>query len=209
MRDFNLAKNLPRLLASREEAKIFSSFLPKEKVLVNMDFARRIEKCFERKFIELSDFAFRHMHRFCLIILVPEFSGLRFHFTTETVEKDGFASKPNINLNLRSDLVVLSACQNRTRKRRSWHEGLIGLTRGFMYAGAKRIVASLWKVDDAATAEFMKRFIRICVKTKPCHSFTTNSKRMKPNSLKSPYFWAGFTIQGDYDNRNKGTFRYN
>lgn len=61
------------------------------------------------------------------------------------------------NIRLDADLVVLSACQTALGKEIK-AEGLIGLTRGFIYAGAPRVVASVWKVNDSATAELMKRF---------------------------------------------------
>ena len=61
------------------------------------------------------------------------------------------------NLNLKASLVVLSACQTALGKEIKG-EGLVGLTRAFMYAGAPRVVASLWQIDDRATAEFMRRF---------------------------------------------------
>src|SRR5258708_39305565 len=63
------------------------------------------------------------------------------------------------NLRLDADLVVLSACQTALGKEIKG-EGLIGLTRGFMYAGAPSVVASLWQVDDLATAQLMKSFYR-------------------------------------------------
>ena len=89
----------------------------------------------------------------------PESSGLVLSLYDENGKaREGFLSLNQIyNLELNSDLVVLRACQTALGKDvRS--EGLIGLPRGFMYAGAKRVVASLWKVDDAAAAEFMRRF---------------------------------------------------
>jgi hypothetical protein len=78
---------------------------------------------------------------------------------------------------------------------------LIGLTRGFMYAGASSVVASLWKVDDEATSELMKRFYSNMLQ----HGMTPaaalraaqNSIRQEPN-WSSPYYWAAFTLQGDY-----------
>ena len=74
--------------------------------------------------------------------------------------QDGFLRLHEIyNLKLGADLVVLSACQTALGMEIKG-EGLIGLTRGFMYAGAPRVVASLWNVDDRATAELMKRFYR-------------------------------------------------
>ena len=60
---------------------------------------------------------------------------------------------------LPAELVVLSACQTGLGKEVKG-EGLIGLTRGFMYAGAKRVVVSLWSVNDKATSELMTNFYR-------------------------------------------------
>src|SRR6266850_1616618 len=74
--------------------------------------------------------------------------------------RDGFLRLHDIyNLKLGADLVVLSACNTALGKEIKG-EGLLGLTRGFMYAGAPRVVASLWAVDDEITAELMKRFYR-------------------------------------------------
>ena len=72
--------------------------------------------------------------------------------------QNGFLRLTDIyNLKLPADLVVLSAC-NTALGKDVRGEGLVGIVRGFMYAGAARVVASLWKVDDKATAELMKRF---------------------------------------------------
>jgi CHAT domain-containing protein len=132
----------------------------------------------------------------------PEFSGLVFSLYDKTGKaQDGFLRLDQIyNLNLNSELVVLSACQTALGKDIRG-EGLVGLTRGFMYAGAKRVVASLWKVDDAATAEFMRRFYQSVLKKKLSAAAalrqTQNEMREVPR-FRSPYFWAGFTLQGDW-----------
>ncbi len=75
----------------------------------------------------------------------------------QSLKSDLFEMHEIYNLRLPADLVVLSACQTALGKEIKG-EGLVGLTRGFMYAGAERVVASLWQVDDLATAELMKRF---------------------------------------------------
>src|SRR5581483_968918 len=85
----------------------------------------------------------------------------------EGKERDGFLRLHEIyNLNLPADLVVLSACDTALGKEIRG-EGLASLTRGFMYAGAPRLIASLWQVNDEATAELMKSlYQRILGKTR-------------------------------------------
>jgi CHAT domain-containing protein len=99
-----------------------------------------------------------------------------------------------------ADLVVLSACQTALGKEIRG-EGMIGLTRGFMYAGARRVVASLWQVDDLATAELMARFYRgmLNEKLRPAEALRRAQLEMAGQKRwSSPYFWAGFTLQGEW-----------
>jgi hypothetical protein len=81
-------------------------------------------------------------------------------------------------------------------------EGLIGLTRGFMYAGASSVVASLWKVDDEATADLMKHFYTNMLQKgmRPAEALRAaqNTLRQDPH-WQSPHFWAGFTLQGEFN----------
>ncbi len=97
-------------------------------------------------------------------------------------------------------IVVLSACQTAQGKDVRG-EGLVGLTRGFMHAGASSVVASLWSVDDGATAELMKRFYSNLFQQKlsPAEALRAaqNSIRQEPQWA-SPYYWGAFTIQGEY-----------
>ena len=96
-------------------------------------------------------------------------------------------------------LVVLSACQTALGKDMRG-EGLVGLTRSFMYAGASGVVASLWKVDDAATSALMKSFYTNMLQhgMKPGEALRAaqNSIRQQPE-WRSPYYWAAFTLQGE------------
>jgi CHAT domain-containing protein len=104
------------------------------------------------------------------------------------------------DLRLPVDLVVLSACQTGLGKDVKG-EGLIGLTRGFMYAGASGVVASLWKVDDHATAELMKRFYEGMFKQGLTPAAALRRAQIEMSEQKrwsSPYYWAGFVIQGHY-----------
>jgi CHAT domain-containing protein len=95
----------------------------------------------------------------------PELSGLVFSLLDrEGKPQDGFLRLHEVyNLQFNADLIVLSACETGLGKEIKG-EGLIGLTRGFMYAGAPRVVASLWTVDDLATAELMKLFYQRMLK---------------------------------------------
>jgi len=115
--------------------------------------------------------------------------------------QDGFLRMQEIyNLQMPADLIVLSACQTALGKEIKG-EGLVGLTRGFMYAGAQRVVASLWQVDDLATAELMKRFYRGMLKDglRPSHALRIAQLEMlKQKRWSSPFFWAPFFIQGEW-----------
>ena len=104
------------------------------------------------------------------------------------------------NLRLSADLVVLSACQTALGKEVAG-EGLVGLTRGFMYAGARRVIASLWQVSDVATAELMKRFYDGLLQRQLPAAAALRRAQMemaRDPRWASPYYWAGFVLQGDW-----------
>lgn len=132
----------------------------------------------------------------------PALSGVALSMFDETGRaQNGFLRLHDIyNLKLPVDLVVLSACQSALGKRLSG-EGLIGLARGMMFAGAARVVASLWKVDDAATAELMRLFYEaMLVKGEPPAAalFTAQRKMAAQRRWSSPYYWAAFQLHGEY-----------
>ena len=115
--------------------------------------------------------------------------------------QDGFLRLHDIfNLNLPAELVVLSACQTGLGKEVKG-EGLVGLTRGFMYAGARRVVVSLWSVNDVATSEVMGKFYQKILQEKqnPVTALREAQLEMwNSQQWKSPYYWAAFTVQGDW-----------
>ena len=132
----------------------------------------------------------------------PELSGLVLSLVDEDGKpQDGFLRMHEIfNLQLPAELVVLSACQTALGKEIRG-EGLIGLTRGFMYAGAQRVVASLWQVDDQATAQLMQSFYRGMLKENLRPAIALRAAQIEMSKQKrwsSPYYWAGFVIQGEY-----------
>lgn len=134
----------------------------------------------------------------------PELSGIVLSLVdAEGQPQDGFLRLYDIyNLPLETDLVVLSACQT-ALGREVRGEGLVGLTRGFMYAGAPRVVASLWRIDDRATAELMRRFytkmLRADNPLRPAAALHEAQVEMwRSERWRSPYYWAAFTLQGEW-----------
>jgi CHAT domain-containing protein len=136
----------------------------------------------------------------------PELSGIVLSLVdAEGKAQNGFLGLRDLyNLKLPAELVVLSACQTGLG-RDVKGEGLVGLTRGFMYAGAARIVASLWKVNDVATSELMARFYEsmLANRLEPAEALRGAQKSMwQSKRWHSPYYWAGFLIQGEWKKTN-------
>jgi len=115
--------------------------------------------------------------------------------------QDGFLRLHDIyNLELPAELVVLSGCETALGKEVRG-EGLIGLVRGFMYAGAARVLASLWKVQDESTAELMRRFYgkMLGEGQSPAAALRGAQVEMwRQGRYRAPYYWAGFVLQGEY-----------
>jgi CHAT domain-containing protein len=189
-----------RLPFSRQEANAIASMAPKNSLLKALDFQANRNLAANG---QLSGFRIVHFATHGLLNSQnPELSGLVLSLVDENGRtQDGFLRMHEIyNLQLPADLIVLSACQTALGKEIKG-EGLVGLTRGFMYAGAQRVVASLWQVDDFATAQLMKSFYRGMLKEglRPAAALRAaqlEMLRQKPWS--SPFFWAAFTIQGEW-----------
>jgi CHAT domain-containing protein len=133
----------------------------------------------------------------------PELSGLVLSLTgPDGQSREGFLSVEEIlSLRWRAELVTLSGC--RTGLGRSVNgEGLVGLTRAFMVAGVPRVVASLWSVDDSATAELMRRFYAEMLgpaKRSPAAALRIAQLELrKKRSRAAPYYWAAFQLHGDW-----------
>jgi CHAT domain-containing protein/tetratricopeptide (TPR) repeat protein len=116
--------------------------------------------------------------------------------------QDGFLRAHEIyNLSLPAELVVLSACQTGLGKEIKG-EGLVGLTQGFMYAGARRVVVSLWNVNDKATAELMQRLYSSMLKENQSPSAALRKAQAEMSQQKQweqPYYWAAFVLQGEWN----------
>jgi CHAT domain-containing protein/tetratricopeptide (TPR) repeat protein len=132
----------------------------------------------------------------------PSLSGLVLSLVDEHGRpQDGFLGANEIyNLKLPAELVVLSACETGLGKEVKG-EGLVGLTRGFMYAGAARVVVSLWSVSDQATSELMQRFYKRLLqdKQRPAAAMRAAQVEMlRQPRWQQPYYWAAFTLQGEW-----------
>jgi CHAT domain-containing protein len=201
LRDVGLDPNaLGRLPKSRWEAIDISNLVPPSQSFVALDFQANRDTVTSGK---LANYRYVHFATHGVLDLEhPELSGIVLsRFDEKGRPQDGYLRLYDIyNLNLPAELVVLSACQTGAGKQIRG-EGLIALTRGFMYAGAASVVASLWKVDDVATAELMKRFYQemFINKKKPSAALRDAQLSLaKTTRWKSPYYWAGFVLQGEW-----------
>ncbi|OYD95136.1 hypothetical protein CDG77_10410 [Nostoc sp. 'Peltigera membranacea cyanobiont' 213] len=99
-----------------------------------------------------------------------------------------------------AELIVLSACETGLGKNVNG-EGLVGLTRGFMYAGAARVVVSLWQVSDEGTSVLMQEFYKQMLQQgkTPAESLRAAQRKLWQDG-RSPYEWAAFTVQGEWWN---------
>jgi CHAT domain-containing protein len=191
---------IPRLPFTRQEAEAIDALSPAGATLKALGFNASLATACSS---QLSQYRVVHFATHAIVNAShPHLSGLLLSLVDEQGRpQDGFLSLNEIyNLKLPADLVVLSACQTAMGKEMRG-EGLIGLTRGFMYAGAQRVVASLWKVDDAGTAELVKRFYRAMLKEgkPPAAALRTAQLEMSRQKLwSSPFYWAGFVLQGEW-----------
>jgi CHAT domain-containing protein/tetratricopeptide (TPR) repeat protein len=189
-----------RLPFSRREAESVIALTPRGTGLKATDFSASRALAKSR---QLSQYRILHFATHGLLNSErPELSGLVFSLVDrEGKPQDGFLRLHEIyNLQLNADLIVLSACETGLGKEIKG-EGLIGLTRGFMYSGAPRVVASLWNVDDFATAELMKLFYQRMLKDGMSAGAALRVAQLELSGQKrwaSPYFWAGFVLHGEW-----------
>ena len=193
---------LNRLPFARQEADAILALVPPGQSRAHFDFSASRTAALQSgangglRFLHFSTHAVLNSQN-------PGLSGVALSAVDELGrDRDGFLRLVDIyNMRLPVDLVVLSACRTALGKGVKG-EGLVGLTRGFLYAGASRVVASLWEVDDRATSELMVRFYRGMLG--PKHLSPPTALRAAQLSLAhearwaSPYFWAPFLVQGEW-----------
>ena len=194
---------IPRLPASRDEANAIISSTPWGSGFKATGFGASRATAMNPK---LANYRIIHFATHGLLSRQhPELSGIVLSLVDKNGNaQDGFLRLHDIyNLKLPVELVVLSACNTGLGKDVRG-EGLIGLTRGFMYAGALSVVASLWKVDDEATAELMRHFYKFMLRDNFSPAAALREAQLelrKQKRWQSPYYWSGFIIQGQYVQR--------
>jgi len=190
-------ERFPRLRSSAVEAQEIVDVAPKGESKTALEFDASRETAMSR---ELSEYRIVHFATHAVVNYEhPELSGMVLSLVDRRGQpRDGYLRLHDIyNLNLPADLVVLSACQTGVGKQIKG-EGLIALTRGFMYAGAERVVASLWKVDDVATAELMAEFYKQIFVNNQRPAAALRAAQLKLAKKRSPIDWAGFVLQGEW-----------
>lgn len=190
----------PRLPASRQEAEAIAGLVTPDQVRLDVGADASLDEVRDDR---LAGFRTIHFATHGVIDAEhPALSGLALStIDTQGRPREGFLRLRDIYaLRLDAGLVVLSGCRT-ALGREVRGEGLTGLTQGFFHAGAARLVASLWKVDDRATAELMIRFYRAMWTDGLTPAAALRSAQLslrQERRWRDPYYWAGFVLQGDW-----------
>ena len=115
-----------------------------------------------------------------------------------TSEGDGLLTVGELyEMHLGADLITLSACDTGLGKI-EMGDDVVGITRGFMYAGANTIVSSLWQVDDEATGMLMQNFYKQLKNSDKRTALRNAQLALRNGSKSQPYYWAAFQLTGNY-----------
>jgi CHAT domain len=193
---------LTRLIHASEEADAIAAAAPWGTTMVAKGFAANRETAMSS---EVGQYQIIHFatHGF-FDSRHPELSWIALTMVDRNgASTNGLMPLPDIyNLDLSAELTVLSACQTGLGKDVKG-EGLVGLTHSFLSAGSRSVVASLWKVDDRATAVFMAEFYKRMFQDGMSPAAALRSAKlmmMRDKQWSAPYYWAGFVLQGEYEN---------
>jgi CHAT domain-containing protein/tetratricopeptide (TPR) repeat protein len=192
-------REFPRLAASRQEAAGIVAVAPEGTTLLATGFRANRATATSA---ELARYGIVHFATHGIFDDEhPERSGIVLSMFDERGKpRDGFLRLHDVyELKLPTELVVLSACDT-ALGREVRGEGLVGMVRGFMYAGSKRVVASLWKVDDEATGELMRTFYKGMLQEGRSPADALRQAQLDQwhsRRWHAPYYWAAFVLQGE------------
>jgi CHAT domain-containing protein/tetratricopeptide (TPR) repeat protein len=195
-----LLARLPRLPYAQDEAQAIASLAGRQGVLQALGFDANRELVMSGR---LRPYGIVHFATHGILRTDrPELSALALSQLDRTGRlRDGWLRAHEIaDLDLPADLVVLSACKTALGKELGG-EGLVGLPQGFMSAGARRVLVSLWDVGDRSTAELMAHFYRYLLveKLPPAAALCASQRAMwREARWRAPCYWAGFVLIGDW-----------
>ena len=194
--------NFVRLTNTKTEAENISKLLPVNQEQLFIDFAANKVNISNS---ELANYRILHLATHGLFNTQdPSRSGLLLsRYNQQGEPENGQLLLEDIfNLNLsNSELVVLSACQTGIGQQIKG-EGIVGISRGFMYAGSPRVVVSLWNVDDLATSILMSKFYQGLLQqglTAAQSLRNAQLEMLKDPNYQAPYYWAPFILIGDWN----------
>lgn len=192
-----MERRVSRLPFSRDEATRIARLAPTPQRLLALDFTASRALAMSReleqyRYVHFATHAIRDDQR-------PQLSGLILSLVgPRGGRRNGFVRLQDVfDLRLRADLVVLSACETGTGQSKTG-DGLTSLAHGFFNAGAARVLASLWRVDDEATAAMMEMFYaRLLVGVSPAGALRAAQLEMRRRPRwADPYYWSGWVLQG-------------
>lgn len=189
-----------RLMATGQEAASIMRLAPAGAGVLLTGFAADRESVLEH---DLMGYRILHFATHGLIDKYhPSLSGLLLSTVDEQGgSRNGLLQLHDIyGLRLNADLVVLSACQTGLGEEMSG-EGFVGLTQGFLYAGSRSVVVSLWQVEDKAAATLMSHFYEAMLREGIAPAVALRRAKLmmyRQGALQSPYFWSAFVIQGEF-----------
>ena len=190
-----------RLKGTRTEAEEILKLMPSSQTLQAFDFDANYnwvtdKRLKQYRFIHLATHGFAEPNN-------PELSGILLSAVdkqNKPLDRVKLLLGDIFNLDWGADLVVLSACETGLGKGVPG-EGLIGLTRGLMYAGAEHAVISLWQVDDTATSKLIPQMYKAILEKNlsPAKALRQAQLQMwQQKEWRNPYYWAAFTSQGEW-----------
>jgi CHAT domain-containing protein/Tfp pilus assembly protein PilF len=193
--------SFPRLTFTGWEAEQIAKLAPADQVFKALSFDANRQLATSGK---LSDYRIVHFASHSFINAAhPDLSGIVLSLIDRRGQgQNGFLRLHEIyNLKLPADLVVLGGCRTGLGKEIKG-EGLMSLTRGFMYAGAPRVIVSAWEVQDRPSATLMVKFYRSLLGPKRLSAAASlraaQIEMFRDKKFAAPYFWAGFTLQGEW-----------
>lgn len=193
-RDSGLLNPQP-LPASREEVSRIAGLYPPDRVQLYLDSQASETNVKANPFLKDARYIHFAVHGF-VNEKEPELSGLLLSLNGDPVENGLLQTYEIFNLDLNADLVVLSACDTGLGKNVSG-EGLIGVTRALLYAGAASVVVSLWQVGDTSTSDLMVRFYRHLNETGDrAEALRLSKLELIREGLDHPNHWAPFILIG-------------